>query len=54
MFEIWIANKFDDDILQRHIMDFDDLQKAKDFVEYQASVQSENYVIRHNGNRIDL
>lgn len=54
MYKIWTANKFNDDILQKHITDFEELQKAKDFVEYQADKQNENYVIMHNGERIEL
>lgn len=35
-------------------MDFEELQNAKDYVEYQANEQIDNYVIMHNGERIYL
>lgn len=53
MYEIWTANKFNDDILQKHITNFESLQDANVFIEYQANSQNENYVIIHNGERME-
>lgn len=49
--EIWRTNKFNNDILTEHVATFYDLELAKNFVDYQATL-SEDFAITHNGERI--
>lgn len=50
-YKIWKVNRFDDDILTELIATFYNLEIAKEFVNYQASI-AESYAIVENGTRI--
>lgn len=50
---IWRTNRFDDDILQDIVAKFADLELAKDFVNYQATL-AESFVITKDGKRVEL
>lgn len=47
-FEIWKTNQFNDDILTDCVGVMYDLQLAKDFVDYKASI-GEGFVVKQNG-----
>lgn len=51
-YKIWRTNRFNDTILSELVAEFDDLELAKDFVEYQASIGN-SYAILKDGVRID-
>lgn len=51
-YKIWRTNRFDETILSELVAEFDDLELAKDFVEYQATM-GESYAILKDGVRID-
>jgi hypothetical protein len=51
-YKIWRTNRFDETILSELVAEFEDLELAKDFVEYQATM-GESYAILKDGVRID-
>lgn len=51
-YKIWRTNRFDETILSELVAEFDNLELAKDFVEYQATL-GESYAILKDGVRID-
>lgn len=51
-YKVWLANMWNEDLLQEVVAIFYDLDKAKEFVEYQATL-GRTYVIKHNGKKID-
>lgn len=51
-YKIWRTNRFNETILSEFVAEFDDLELAKDFVEYEASL-GETFAILENGVRID-
>lgn len=51
-YKIWRTNRFDETILSELVAEFEDLELAKDFVEYQATM-GESYVILKDGVKID-
>ena len=52
-YKVWLANMWDEDLLQEVVAIFFDLEKAIEFVEYQATL-GRSYVIKHNGKKIDI
>lgn len=50
-YKIWRTNRFDETILSELVAEFDDLELAKDFVDYQASI-GKSYVILKDGVRL--
>lgn len=50
-YKIWRTNRFDATILSELVAEFDDLELAKDFVEYQATM-GESYAILEDGVRL--
>lgn len=48
-YEIWKTNIFNDDILTDCVGVMYDLELAKDFVDYQATVACERYAVTQNG-----
>ena len=50
-YKIWRTNRFDVTILSELVAEFDDLELAKDFVDYQASI-GESYAILEDGVRL--
>lgn len=51
-YKIWRTNRFNDTILSELVAEFNDLELAKDFVDYQASIGN-SYAILKDGVRID-
>lgn len=51
-YKIWRTNRFSETILSELVAEFDDLELAKDFIEYQASLGN-SYAILKDGVRID-
>lgn len=51
-YKIWRTNRFDEKILSELVAECDDLEFAKDIVEYQATM-GEFYAILKDGVRID-
>lgn len=51
-YKIWRTNRFNETILSELVAEFDNLELAKDFVEYQATM-GESYAILKDGVRID-
>jgi hypothetical protein len=51
-YKIWRTNRFNETILSELVAEFSDLELAKDFVEYQATL-GESYAILEDGVRID-
>lgn len=51
-YKIWRTNRFNDEILSELVAEFNNLELAKDFVEYQASIGN-SYAILKDGVRID-
>lgn len=47
-YKIWRTNRFDETILSELVAEFDDLELAKDFVDYQATLGN-SYVIVQDG-----
>lgn len=47
-YKIWRTNRFNETILSELVAEFEDLELAKDFVEYQATM-GESYVIVKDG-----
>jgi hypothetical protein len=52
-YKVWSANKWDEDLLQEVVAVFYDLEKAIEFVEFQATL-GQTYVIKHNGKKINI
>jgi len=52
-YKVWLANMWDENLLQEIVAIFFDLEKAKEFVECQAT-RGQTYVIKHNGKKIDI
>ena len=52
-YKVWLANMWNEDLLQEIVAIFFDLEKAIEFVEYQATL-GRSYVIKHNGKKIDI
>lgn len=52
-YKVYLANMWDEDLLQEIVAIFFDLEKAKEFVEYQATL-GRSCVIKHNGEKIDI
>ena len=52
-YKVWLANMWDEDLLQEIVAIFFDLEKAIEFVEYQATF-GRSYIIKHNGKKIDI
>lgn len=50
-YKIWRTNRFDETILSELVAEFDDLELAKDFVDYQASI-GDSYAILQDGVRL--
>lgn len=50
-YKIWRTNRFDGEILSELVAEFDDLELAKDFVDYQATLGN-SYVIVQDGVRL--
>lgn len=50
-YKIWRTNRFNATILSDLVAEFDDLELAKDFVDYQASL-GESYAILKDGVRL--
>lgn len=50
-YKIWRTNRFNAMILSELVAEFDDLELAKDFVDYQASL-GESYAILKDGVRL--
>lgn len=50
---IWETNRFNDDLLQGIVAKFSDLELAKDFVEYQATLGN-SFAITKDGKRVEL
>lgn len=50
-YKIWRTNRFNEMILSDLVAEFDDLELAKDFVEYQATL-GESYAILQDGVRL--
>lgn len=51
---IWKTNKFDDDILSECVATFHNLDFAKDFVAYQATLGESFAIIDPEGERIEI
>ena len=52
-YKVYLANMWNEDLLQEIVAIFFDLEKAIEFVEYQATL-GQTYVIKHNGKKIDI
>ena len=52
-YKVWLANMWDEDLLQEIVAIFFDLEKAMEFVEYQLTL-GRSCVIKHNGEKIDI
>lgn len=50
-YKIWRTNRFNGEILSELVAEFDDLELAKDFVDYQASIGN-SYAILIDGVRL--
>ena len=50
-YKIWRTNRFNETILSELVAEFDDLELAKDFVDYQATL-GESYAILRDGVRV--
>lgn len=50
---IWETNRFNDELLQGIVAKFSDLELAKDFVEYQATLGN-SFAIIKDGKRVEL
>jgi hypothetical protein len=50
-YKIWRTNRFDETILSELVAEFEDLELAKDFVDYQASI-GESYTVLKDGVRL--
>jgi hypothetical protein len=50
-YKIWRTNRFDGEILSELVAEFDNLELAKDFVEYQATLGN-SYAIVQDGVRL--
>lgn len=50
-YKIWRTNRFDETILSELVAEFDDLELAKDFVDYQATM-GESFAILKDGVRL--
>lgn len=50
-YKIWRTNRFNEMILSDLVAEFDDLELAKDFVDYQATL-GESYAILQDGVRL--
>ena len=45
-YKIWRTNRFDETILSELVAEFDDLELAKDFVDYQASLGNSYAILK--------
>ena len=52
-YKVWKANMWDEDLLQEIVAIFFDLEKAIEFVEYQATL-GRSYVIKQDGKKVDI
>ena len=52
-YKVWLANMWDENLLQEVVAVFYDLEKAIEFVEFQATL-GQTYVIKHNGKKINI
>ena len=52
-YKVWEANMWDENLLQEIVAIFFDLEKAIEFVEYQATL-GQTYIVKHNGKKIDI
>lgn len=52
-YKVYLANMWDEDLLQEIVAIFFDLEKAVEFVEYQLTL-GRSCVIKHNGKKIDI
>jgi len=52
-YKVWSTNMWDEDLLQEIVAIFFDLEKAVEFVEYQATL-GQTYVVMRNGKKIDI
>lgn len=50
-YKIWRTNRFSETILSELVAEFEDLELAKDFVDYQATL-GESYAILKDGVRL--
>ena len=50
-YKIWSTNRFDNMILSELVAEFDDIELAKNFVDYQASLGN-SYAILQDGVRL--
>lgn len=50
-YKIWRTNRFDGEILSELVAEFDNLELAKDFVDYQATLGN-SYAIVQDGVRL--
>lgn len=50
-YKIWSTNRFNNMILSELVAEFDDIELAKDFVDYQASLGN-SYAILQDGVRL--
>ena len=53
VYKVWKANVWNEDLLQEIVAIFYDLERAVEFVEYQATL-GQTYVIKYNGKKIDI
>lgn len=47
-YKIWRTNRFNESILSEFVTEFDDLELAKDFVDYEATLGN-SFVVLENG-----
>jgi len=52
-YKVWLANMWDEDLLQEIVAIFFNLEKAIEFVGCQATF-GQTYVITHNGKKINI
>lgn len=53
-YTIWSTNRFNDDLLQKIVAKFSELNLARDFVEYQATLGNSYAVVDKDGKRIEM
>lgn len=52
-YKVWLANMWDEELLQEVVAIFFDLEKAIEFVKSQATL-GQTYVIKQDGKKIDI
>ena len=52
-YKVWLANMWNEDLLQEIVAIFFDLEKAIEFVEYQLTL-GRSCVIKQDGKKIDI